>query len=337
MNAKKFLTTFLALILVFAMVGCGSNSNTNTENQNETNGEETTIEFPTKNLTISVPYAAGGAADVISRKVASFGEESFGQPVVVENLTGAGGTICATDYLKEAANTHKFMLASRSIFVTIPLVQDVQYSYEEFEPVIGIENVEFILFINPETTGANTLEELIEFGKENTINYGTAGSGTDLDLIQSGLFAMADVNAEAVVYGGAKEALNNVASGVIDVTAAPPAAAMGLMGEGSIIPVATVADDAFEGFDGYVVPSLIEQGYDIDYEGLNFFVIRKGTDPAVIDFLYQTIADIYATDDYQEFANNLGIDQAPLSPEEIDDYIAAQQATAQRLYDLINE
>ncbi|HZG85408.1 tripartite tricarboxylate transporter substrate binding protein [Paenibacillus sp.] len=314
----------LLVVTLLAMVGCSQ----------ATNGSSS---YPSGDLTFLVPYPAGGVNDIVTRQVAQMGKEYFNHPAVVLNRPGASGTLGTTEYMQEKANSHKLLLASRSIFVTVPLVQDVQYAFADIEPVIGIDNVEFIVYTNPKKTGIDSVEKLIEYGKSNTIKYGSAGPGSDLHLIQAGLFAMAGVKAEAVVFGGGGEAINNVAAGHIDVAVGPPGAGLTLIKEGSIVPIAVAGPAAYTGFEGMTVPTLKETGYDISYPGLNFFAMKAGTDAANIQFMYDQIAKIYETEAFKEVVNNTKLDLKPIGPDEIKQYIAEQQATAEKLHELIEK
>jgi len=168
-----------------------------------------TVEYPTKSMMIVVPYVAGGAADVIARKIASLLEPKLGKPVMVTNKVGAGGVLAATEYLKEEPDTHNLILLSRALTVTVPIIQTntLKFTTEDFVPVIGIENIEFILFANKKT-GITDMKSLVAYAQtKKSLKYGTTGSGTDASVLQAGLFATAGVKAEAVVYNGAKEAL----------------------------------------------------------------------------------------------------------------------------------
>src|SRR5690625_2346100 len=106
---KNLLYVFLMITLI--LVGCSYSGGKDSE-------------YPSKSLKITVPYAAGGLNDIVSRKVASYGDEFFGTSMAVTNLTGGGGTTAATEYLKEEANTHTRMVCSKRILRTIPYAQD---------------------------------------------------------------------------------------------------------------------------------------------------------------------------------------------------------------------
>lgn len=299
--------------------------------------EDVAEDYPNDDLTITVPYAAGGLNDIVARQVAELSEEELDTSAAVENLTGGGGTTATTEYMQEEANSTNMLLGSKSIFVTIPQEQDVQYSYDDVEPVIGIDTVEFILYTNPEETGIESVEDLVEYGENNTINYGTEGPGSDPDLIQAGLFAMADVDAEPVVYGGGGESVQNVVNGEIDVAAGPPAAGKQYVEEGTLVPIAVAMDEPFERFDGEEVPTLEEEGYDITFPGFNFFALPADTDEAVVEKMNNAISDMYETDEFQETIENTELNLDPMGPEEIDELIEEQQSVAEDLQERIQE
>ncbi len=331
---NKALIGLLVLVMV-VMAGCSGGEAPSNNTSNNNTSEEVKSQYPTGDVTIMVPYPAGGVADIIARQIATMGKDHLGQNAVVVNRPGAAGTLAATEYLQEKADTNKLLFGSRSIFVTVPLVQDTQFTIDDIEPVIGIENVDFILYTNPEKF--DSLESLIEYGKTNTIKYGSAGPGSDLHLIQAGLFALADVQAEAVVFGGGAEAVNNVAAGHIDVAVGPYGAGKTLVAEGKVVPIAVAGPEAYTGFEGMTVPSLIEQGYELNYPGLNFLAVRAGTDAANIQFLHDQIAKIYETEEFKQVVKNTNLDLAPMNPEEVKQYLQEQQATAEKLQALIDK
>ncbi|MGY4691694.1 Bug family tripartite tricarboxylate transporter substrate binding protein [Salibacterium sp. K-3] len=310
---------------ILLLTGCGESE------------EDVAANYPNEDLTITVPYAAGGLNDLVARQVADLSEDHIDTSAAVTNETGGGGTTATTEYMQEQANSTNMLLGSKSIFVTIPQEQNVEYSYDDVEPVIGIDTVEFILYTNPDETGIESVDDLIEYGKNNTINFGTEGPGSDPDLIQSGLFSMADVNAEAVVYGGGGESVQNVASGEIDVAAGPPAVGKQYVEEGDLKAIAVAMDEPFERFEGDPVPTLKEEGYDITFPGFNFFALPEGTDKEVIDKMNGAISDIYETESFKDFVNETELNLDPMGPEEIDELIEEQQSVAEDLQSKIKE
>jgi tripartite-type tricarboxylate transporter receptor subunit TctC len=290
--------------------------------------------WPSKNLTIVVPYVAGGAADIIVRKIASMAEPKIGKPVVVVNRTGGAGVLAATEYLKEEADTHSLILLSRALMVTIPAVQanPLEFTLDDFVPVIGIENNDFILFANAKA-GIKDMESLAAYAKtKSSLKYGSVGVGTDGSVLQACLWGVMGIKAEAVQYGGgAKEAVLAVSNNVIDVSAATPTAAMEMVNEGSVVPIAIFSSKDYTGFPGKTVPAITKLGYDLDLPGKNFLAIRKGTSQENIDYLYGIFKEIYDSAEYQEFSKTVLFNIDDSNSAALSSYLAGQTAIINNL------
>ena len=138
MDERRMLMRKIALLLIMVLIVGGLFA---AGNQETTSATSTEIAWPTQNVTITVPFVAGGAADIIARKIATMSEPLLGKPVVVVNRVGAGGIIAVTEYMKERPNTHNILLLGRAQSVTIPNVQTnkLAYSKDDLIPVIGID------------------------------------------------------------------------------------------------------------------------------------------------------------------------------------------------------
>ncbi|THB79216.1 MAG: tripartite tricarboxylate transporter substrate binding protein, partial [Desulfobacteraceae bacterium] len=122
--------------------------------------------FPTKPLTMIIPYKAGGSTDTMGRVLAKALRKELGQPIVVVNRTGGGGTVGAT-FLKNAApDGYTFFMGASEIPVWNPLVQDVEFSIKDFRYLAAIAQYQNALITLKEKT-YKTLPELIEYSKKN--------------------------------------------------------------------------------------------------------------------------------------------------------------------------
>ena len=320
------------LVLIACIMIAGSAFATgNQETAPATSSSE--VAWPTQNVTITVPFVAGGAADIVARKIATMAEPLLGKPVVVVNRVGAGGIIALTEYMKEKPNTHNILLLGRAQAVTIPNVQTnkLAYSKDDLIPIIGIENINFVLFANAKT-GIHDMESLKQYAaSKKSLKYGTTGAGTDIAVLQGGLYGLAGVKAEAVTYGGAREAVLNAANGVVDVAVAAPTSAIDLLADGSVIPIGVFSNEPYTGFEGITVPSFASQGYDINAPGLNFFAIRSGTDKQIVDKLYSVFSTIFSSKEYKEFAQNLLVDISGWDSEKMTQYLNEQDQVIKKL------
>ena len=161
--------------------------------------------YPNKPIKLIAPFLAGGPADNIAREVARYLNNSLGQPVVVENKTGAGGIIAATFVAKAPPDGYTLMIGSTGVLsVNQSLYKSLPYdSVNDFTPISLLVAMPSYLVVN-ENIPANSVKELIELTKKNPdkYSYGTVGNGsshhTNFELFKS----MANVSIVPVPYKG---------------------------------------------------------------------------------------------------------------------------------------
>jgi tripartite-type tricarboxylate transporter receptor subunit TctC len=177
--------------------------------------------YPSKPITIVVPYPAGGATDVITRAVTQRLTEAWGRPVVVENKTGANSQIGAAYVAKSAPDGYTLLATSDTTFVTIPyLYRMLPYDpVRDFAPISGLGVINQALVVHPSTPLRN-IRDLIALAKAKPgeLNYGSFGIGSASHLSMELLQAMTRVKLNAVQYKGGGPALTDVIAGHIPMT-----------------------------------------------------------------------------------------------------------------------
>ena len=136
--------------------------------------------FPSRPITMIVPFAAGGPTDVIARVIGERMGQSLGQPVVIENVTGAGGTIAAGRVARAAPDGYTLDLATWSTHVVTPVLYRLQYDvFRDFDPVVWLTQTPLLL-VSRKDIPANDLKELVGWlkAKSDPVLLGSAG-GTD--------------------------------------------------------------------------------------------------------------------------------------------------------------
>ncbi|MET4577495.1 Bug family tripartite tricarboxylate transporter substrate binding protein [Ottowia thiooxydans] len=174
---------------------------------------------PTRPIKITVPYAAGGSADVIARVLAERLQAQLGQPVIIDNRPGAGTVIGATAVAKAPADGYNLLFATSTTLSIVPLVQkQIPYSPSQFMPVAGIMLMPFMLDINKDLP-VNSLKELVAASraKPGVLNYGTLGNGSSNHVLGALLSKAADESMVSVHYVGAAPALTALSRGDIHV------------------------------------------------------------------------------------------------------------------------
>jgi tripartite-type tricarboxylate transporter receptor subunit TctC len=198
--------------------------------------------FPARPITMIVPFAAGGPTDTIARIVADRMGRSLGQAVVIENVTGAGGTIAAARVARAAADGYTLDLATWSTHVVTPVIYKVPYDvFRDFDPVIWLTQTPLLL-VSKTDIPANNLKELIAWLKAdpNAVLLGSAG-GTD-QVAGYLLQQQTGAQIQVVPYRGLAPAMQDLLAGRLDLLFDQPSDAVPQIRGGSIKGYAVTAD-----------------------------------------------------------------------------------------------
>jgi tripartite-type tricarboxylate transporter receptor subunit TctC len=164
---------------------------------------------------IIVPFGAGGVQDILARAISAELGAALGQKVIVENRTGAGGTIGAALVAKAAPDGHTLILSAASHTIAGSLYANLPYDpIRDFTGVAHIGTVEYVLMVSA-ALPARTVREFIDYAKANPgkLNYTTAGSGTATHLSMAYFASLAGIDMVHVPYKATNEAVNEVVAG----------------------------------------------------------------------------------------------------------------------------
>jgi tripartite-type tricarboxylate transporter receptor subunit TctC len=176
--------------------------------------------WPTKPVKIIVPFPAGGPTDVLTRVLADKLAQSLGQPVVVENKPGAGGSIGADLAAKSAPDGYTLLMATGSTHSVGPYLNPkLPYDpVKDFTPVIYVGNSTNVLLVSP-VLGVNSVKELIALAKSKSggLTYATSGIGSVAHLTSEMFAAMAGVKLTHVPYKGTQQSITDLAAGSVSL------------------------------------------------------------------------------------------------------------------------
>jgi len=176
-------------------------------------------EWPTRPLSLVVPFAAGGAADGTARVLAAGLSEVLGQNVIVENFTGAGSTIGANRVAKGPADGYQFLLGSTGTFTQAPLLykRPPYDTIKDFAPVALVSRQALVLAVRKDLP-VNDLQAFIAYAKANQANmqFGSAGAGSGIHLACAVFNTAIGVHVTHVPYRGGAPALQDLIGGRID-------------------------------------------------------------------------------------------------------------------------
>ena len=176
--------------------------------------------YPDHPVKIIVPFPAGGTADAVPRIVADWLSRKWGQPVVIENHTGAAGNIGSEIAYKATPDGYTLLSAPPPPLVNNQnLYPHLPFDPAKFEPISILAEAPSGLFVNPDKIKANTIPELIAYMKANPdkVLAATQGNGTTSHLSAAMFDMMAGVNTQLVPYRGSAPALQGLLAGNVDI------------------------------------------------------------------------------------------------------------------------
>jgi tripartite-type tricarboxylate transporter receptor subunit TctC len=176
--------------------------------------------FPTKPIQVIVPLAPGGGTDLLARVIADKLRDKFGQPVTVENRSGAAGNIGADAVFKAAPDGHTLLFTQPApLVVNKALYGKLTFEPEQFVPIALVSIQDIMLAVNPKVPAGN-LQELISYAKTNPgkLNFGSSGAGSAPHLAAELFGSMAGVKMVHVPYKGSGESQAATLAGHVDLT-----------------------------------------------------------------------------------------------------------------------
>jgi tripartite-type tricarboxylate transporter receptor subunit TctC len=174
--------------------------------------------YPTRSVTILVPFTPGGGTDLIARAVGHKLEQRLGEPFVIENRPGAGTTIAASATAKAAPDGYTLMQATSGTMSMNPTIFK-QLPYEpdrDLVPVALIAGVPFVLVVHP-SLPVHSIADLVKVAKEQRLNYGSGGVGAFHHLNAELLSSMLGIKMTHVPYKGSVPAMTDLVAGTIQV------------------------------------------------------------------------------------------------------------------------
>lgn len=257
--------------------------------------------YPTKPIRIVVPFAPGGASDVLARLVGQKLSERLGQPVIVENKPGATTTLGAAEVAKAPADGYTLMLAPAPFVIAPLMYQKLAYdAAKDFTGVALMASSPLILTVHP-SVGVSTPQELLALGKAKpgTVMYGSPGSGSVPHLATELFKLRTGTDFTHVPYKGGGPAIVDLVGGQVNMMFATPIEVAQHVQAGRLNVLGATAKKRLAAFPN--VPTLDESGYP-GFEVASFFGVLApaGTPPEIVGKLAADLAAVMETQDVRE-------------------------------------
>ena len=284
--------------------------------------------WPSKPVRVVVPFTAGSATDIMARTVVQRMSEQLGQPFVVEDRPGAGGTIGVGLVARAEPDGYTVLIHSSSYTITPTTYPNTPYNTErDLAGVTPLALLPQVLVISP-AKGIRSVQELVkaEKAKPGAFTYASAGVGTATQLNAERFRLGAGVDAVHVPFKGTPEALTEIIAGRVDYYFCPVNAVLPLIADGKLLALAMGSSKRSAALPQ--VPTTVEEGVaNSDY---NFWVgmfVPSKTPREVVTRMQQEAAKALDAPQVVDSMKSLGAEKMLMKPDEFDAYIRVQIKT----------
>ena len=281
--------------------------------------------YPSKPVRIIVPFAAGGVADLLPRAVGQKLSEKWGQPVIVENKTGASGNIGMAEGARAAADGYTLVLAPTGNLTVNPFLFKLPFdTQKDFTPITVLASSPNVLAVHP-SVPAKTFAELVAYAKANPgkLNFASPGEGSGAHLAGELLNIEAGITAVHVPYKGIAPAVTDLVGGQVQMMFAGISTVLPHIKAGRLVPVAIASPQRNPQLPD--VPTVAESGLSgFDVTSWYGIIVRSGTPPQVVQKLHRDIVEALKQEDVRARLAGLGLEPIGNTPEAFERMIAAE-------------
>jgi len=288
--------------------------------------------YPNRPVRIVVPFTAGSATDILARNVGQKLSEMWGQPVLVENRPGAGGTIGANVVAHSPPDGYTLLVHSAAQAVNPYIYDSLPYdTTKDFVEVATLGGQPNVLVVSP-AAGYKTVADLIAAAKKSpgALNYGSAGIGSGTHINGEKFKLVAGIDVVHVPYKGTPEALTDTMTGRINYFFSPISAALPNVKEGKLVALGVSTSKRSSALPN--VPTLAESGLPgFDYSLWVGMYAPAGTPADVVDKINRDVARALATPEMRERLAALGAEPMVMTPAEFAAFMRAEMADASKV------
>jgi tripartite-type tricarboxylate transporter receptor subunit TctC len=287
--------------------------------------------YPSQLIKIIVPFTAGGTSDLLAREVGHNLSADWGQPVVIENRSGAGGAIGTAEVSHSAADGYTLLMGSSAALAINPyIMKETQYDpTKDFKAISLVAKIQNMLVVNPEIP-VKTVPELLAYAKSHRLIFASYGIGSSPHMSAEMFEKMGGIEMTNVPFRGAPEGMAEVLSGRVNLVFdnLPSALPMAKAGKLTAIAVSGNHRSAL----APEVPTVAESGlpgFDVTtWYGL---VAPAGVPDSIVNKLSAEVAAILARPEVRDRLVAAGTEPQSMTPQEFASFIADEQAKWRKL------
>jgi len=283
--------------------------------------------WPDKPVRIVVPYPPGGNVDVAARIIAPGLQAAFGQPFIIDNKPGAGGTIAAESVARSAPDGYTLFLGANGPLLFSPVIFGrADYKWDqEFEPVSSVSFTPLVLQVRP-SLPVKTLNDLLALAKKDPgkLNMASPGAGTTNHLVSELLQSMTGAHWTTVHYKGNAPATTDLLGGQVDFNFDQVSVSLPFIKEGKVRGLAVSTAQRVPSLPD--VSTFAEAGVPLEASTFTGMVAPKGTPADITGKLSQVLVKILDQQDVKDKFAALGAQARGSTPQEFAAYVSKEDA-----------
>ena len=286
--------------------------------------------YPDRPLHFVVPFTAGSGTDIVARTLGEALSKSLGQPILVENRPGAGGTVGAGLVARAAGDGYTFLVHSAGHVANPAIYTNLPYdTVKDFACVTPLASLPNVLIAAP-SKGFKDAKDLVQRARAQpgALNYGSAGTGSATHMNAELFRLVAGFDAVHVPFRGTPEALTETATGRLDFFFAPLASALPFIQDGGVKALAVGTPKRSPLLPD--VPTTAEAGFrGSEYTFWVAMLAPAGTPRPIVDRMNAELVKILATPEMKQRLAALGAEPMPMAPAAFDAFLRDETARMQ--------
>lgn len=282
-------------------------------------------DYPTKNISMIVPFSAGGGNDTFVRALQPLIEEQLDETLVIRNIAGGGGAVGMSRAVASPSDGYTLLAASNAM-LTLEAMGNVAFTHDDFDFIAKIVEEPYLVAVSSESPYQD-IESLVEAASSESIRVGSSGVGSSAYITANAIADRTDTSFNLIPYPGGSEAISAAMGGHVEAVVLGGAELRSALESGRLNALATTYAERSENLPD--VPTFQESGYDLTLTVWRGIVGPEGLPEEVKEEWVAAIQQIVEDGSYEETANNLGTELAPLYGDELDAFIE-ESATIMR-------
>jgi tripartite-type tricarboxylate transporter receptor subunit TctC len=288
--------------------------------------------YPSKPVHFIVPFTAGSGTDIIARAVGDVMARGLGQPVIIENKPGAGGTIAAAQVARSEPDGYTVLIHSSGHALNPAIYPSLSYdTLRDLTGVTPLASLPNVMVVSP-GRGWKSVADVVAAAKARPgqLNYASAGIGSATHLNAEKFKLQSGLDAVHVPFKGTPEALSDVIGGRTDWFFAPLSSALPLIQDGKLLALAVSTPQRTPSLPQ--VPTTLEAGIPgSDYIFWVGMIVPGATPAPVIRRLHEEVLKALASPEVKERFAKLGADAFPMAPAQFNAFIRTEMESAARI------